>query len=435
MHQSVEEGTIAYLAQERRNVYTTPKSYLELIILYKQLLATNTETIDVQKGRLESGLIKLRAASGQVAEMIIQVNEEQIVVEQKKADTDVLLVQVGHESAIADEQAELGAIEAEKVAVIASEVNAFAAQCQADLAAAEPAIAAAAEALNSLDKGSLTELKSMSTPSPVVLLVCNAVQYMMAPKGGVKKVKTAWAEAKKMMASVDVFLGSLINFDKDNLLPENKAEVRAKCTGTVESPNPDFNYANVKRISMAAAGLCDWVINILVYHDIYLDVAPKRALLQDAEKKLADANKKLASVNENVAQLVARKEAFQQQLVEATEEKNALIANAEATAKRLNLAERLVNGLKDEGVRWAQNVETLGEQREQLVGNMMVAAPFIAYIGPFNSEFRTKLWETTWVPGSATPTMLPPPPCVPCSAHAAQAAAAASCVALRRCPT
>merc|ERR1719321_2655821 len=28
----------------------------------------------------------------------------------------------------------------------------------------------------------------------------------------------------------------------------------------------------------------------------------------------------------------------------------------------------------------------------------MVAAPFIAYIGPFNSDFRGNLWEHTWVP-------------------------------------
>merc|ERR1719359_1379652 len=113
------------------------------------------------------------------------------------------------------------------------------------------------------------------------------------------------------MAAVDKFLEALINFDKDNLLPENKAEVRAKCTGTVEAPNPDFNYANVKRISVAAAGLCDWVLNILIYHDIYLDVAPKRALLQEAEAKLNEANTKLRAVNEHVDALNARKQAFQ----------------------------------------------------------------------------------------------------------------------------
>ena len=188
VHQSVEDNTQSYLAQERRNVYTTPKSYLELIITYKQLYEQKVTSIDTQKGRLENGLVKLRAASGQVAEMMIQVSEEAIVVEQKKAETDVLLVQVGQESAIADEQAELGAIEAEKVGVISTEVGAFAAQCAADLAAAEPAIAAATEALNSLDKGSLTELKGMvriaythiyycSNPC-TVLLMCDSVAHL-----------------------------------------------------------------------------------------------------------------------------------------------------------------------------------------------------------------------------------------------------------------
>ena len=188
VHQSVGKTALDYLAQERRNVYTTPKSYLELIITYKQLYEQKVTSIDTQKGRLENGLVKLRAASGQVAEMMIQVSEEAIVVEQKKAETDVLLVQVGQESAIADEQAELGAIEAEKVGVISTEVGAFAAQCAADLAAAEPAIAAATEALNSLDKGSLTELKGMvriaythiyycSNPC-TVLLMCDSVAHL-----------------------------------------------------------------------------------------------------------------------------------------------------------------------------------------------------------------------------------------------------------------
>jgi dynein heavy chain len=358
VHESVESSTVSFRQQERRNVYTTPKSYLELIQLYKKLLEKNTQEVEQMKARLEMGLIKLRSSASQVADMQVQLKEEAIVVEMKKKETDVLLVQVGQESAIADEQAELGAIEAEKVAAIQQEVSAFAAQCNADLAAAEPAVIKAAEALNNLDKGSLTELKSMTSPAPIVLATVNAVQYMMAPKGQLNKTKTAWAEAKKMMASVDKFLESLLSFDKDNLLPENKAKVRG-ITGTPEAPNPEFNFPSVKRVSLAAAGLCDWVVNILIYHDIYLDVEPKRKLLQEAETKLSDANKKLQVVSETVAALNARKEGLQQQLVEATEEKNKLVEKAEKTAKRLNLAERLVNGLKDENERWGNNVEDL----------------------------------------------------------------------------
>mgnify|MGYP001195213028 CR=1 FL=1 len=53
----------------------------------------------------------------------------------------------------------------------------------------------------------------------------------------------------------------------------------------------------------------------------------------------------------------ARKAELQDQLVAATEEKNRLIAAADSTAKRLNLASRLVNGLKDENERWGAGVE------------------------------------------------------------------------------
>lgn len=104
------------------------------------------------------------------------------------------------------------------------------------------------------------------------------------------------------------------------------------------------------------------------------------------------------AVNEKVTALEARKQQFQDQLVEATEEKNRLIEKADQTAKRLNLAERLVNGLKEENERWGINVERLELDKAMLVGNIMVAAPFIAYIGPFNSEFRHQLWEETWLP-------------------------------------
>jgi dynein heavy chain len=206
VHEAVELLTVSYLSQERRNVYTTPKSYLELIMLYKKLLADKQAHLDLLKTRLETGLIKLRSSAAQVADMQVQLKDDLVIVEGKKAETDALLVQVGQESAIADAQAELGAVEAEKVSAIQQEVSAFAAQCNQDLAAAEPAVLKAAEALNNLDKGSLGELKSMASPSPAVVAVVNAVQYMMAPKGQINKVKTAWAEGKKMMASVDRFL-------------------------------------------------------------------------------------------------------------------------------------------------------------------------------------------------------------------------------------
>ena len=398
VHESVGAAAELYKAQERRAVYTTPKSFLELIDLYKLQLGKNRDAVDLLKLRLQDGLIKLRDAQAQVADMQVQLEEESKFVAAKKLETDALLEQVGKESIIADEQSALAAIEEEKVTEVQRDVSEFQTQCFKDLAAAEPAIKKAEAALDGLDKKALTELKSLATPPPAVLNVTAAVAYMLSPKGtNLKKLDVSWAGAKKMMGSVDQFLGQLQAFDKDGFLLENKEFVR-KYTGPGDNPNPEFNAEFMASKSGAAAGLCDWIVNICIYHDIYLDVEPKRQKLSEAEGTLNDANRKLTAVRAHVKSLEDRKGELQAQLEESVAAKNELEAKADATAKRANLAQRLVNGLYDEGVRWDANVATLDDKLRLLVGDVLISSSFIAYIAPFNSHFRTTLVDDKWVP-------------------------------------
>eukprot|EP00304_Pavlova_gyrans_P007309 CAMPEP_0206033414 /NCGR_PEP_ID=MMETSP1466-20131121/638_1 /ASSEMBLY_ACC=CAM_ASM_001126 /TAXON_ID=44452 /ORGANISM="Pavlova gyrans, Strain CCMP608" /LENGTH=2403 /DNA_ID=CAMNT_0053407607 /DNA_START=23 /DNA_END=7231 /DNA_ORIENTATION=+ len=399
VHESVGQAAILYKASDRRNVYTTPKSYLELIALYKQMLAAERDRVTMQTQRLETGLIKLRESSEQVADMQVKLKEESQVVEVKSAETDELIVEVGKESNIAAEESEKAAVEEAKVTEMQTEGAEFKAQCTADLAAAEPALKAAEDALNLLDKTSLTELKSLGSPPAPVLKVTAAVSYMLAAPGtNLKKLDVSWNAAKKMMGSPDVFLSTLLNFDKDNLWLEAKDNWVRKYTGPPDAPDPEFNYDFMATKSKAAAGLCAWVVNICIYHDIFLDVEPKRIKLAEAEKKLKEADDKLLGVRKKVQDLNDKCATLQQQLSDATDEKNRLIEKAESTAKRLNLAERLVNGLKDEGVRWTQGVADLKDQLSRLVGDVLVTASFIAYIGPFNMTFRERMMKEQWVP-------------------------------------
>jgi len=400
VHESVGHSAELYKAQERRNVYTTPKSFLELIDLYKLQLSKERDANEVLKLRLQDGLVKLRDAQEQVADMQVQLKEESEFVAQKKLETNALLEQVGKESVIADEQSALAAIEEEKVTKVQEDVSEFQKACYAELAAAEPAIKKAEAALNGLNKNSLTELKSLANPPAPVLNVTAAVQYMTAPKGtNLKKLDVSWAGAKKMMGSADAFLQMLQAFDKDGFLPENKEFVR-KYTGPADNPNPEFNAEFMASKSGAAAGLCDWIVNICIYHDIYLDVEPKRQKLAEAEATLEEANTKLEQVRAQVKALEDRKAELQGQLEESVAAKNELEAKADATAKRANLAQRLVNGLYDEGVRWDANVATLDDKARLLVGNVLVASSFIAYIAPFNSQFRSQLVQEKWIPDS-----------------------------------
>lgn len=69
-----------------------------------------------------------------------------------------------------------------------AEVTAFAEECTRDLAAAEPVIKEAEAALNSLDKGSLGELKSFGSPAAEVVQVVSACIVLTAPGGKIPKV-------------------------------------------------------------------------------------------------------------------------------------------------------------------------------------------------------------------------------------------------------
>jgi dynein heavy chain len=60
------------------------------------------------------------------------------------------------------------------------------------------------------------------------------------------------------------------------------------------------------------------------------------------------------------------------------------------------LANRLVNGLADENVRWTSNVVTFKDEVITMIGDALIASAFVSYIGPFSFRFRNNLWKNTW---------------------------------------
>ncbi|KAK9808985.1 hypothetical protein WJX72_007373 [[Myrmecia] bisecta] len=381
-HQSVADASQRYLESVRRYNYTTPKSYLELISLYKQLLEKKRSELKADKERLENGVDKIAQASAQVADLQLNLKQEQIIVEEKKSKTQLLIENIGQEKAVVDEAVEAGREDEEAAAKLQREVTAFQEECSKELEAAEPIIQQAEAALASLDKAALGELKSFGSPAECVVDVVSACIVLTAPGGKIPK-DLSWNAGKKMMNNVDAFLKSLLNFDKDN--------VPLVCVEKVEKDymsDPNFNQDFIKTKSLAAGGLCAWVVNICKYFRIYQVVAPKRAALAEANKKLEGATKKLGSIRARVKELRDRVAALEENLMKATEDKNAAIMQAEKTATKARLADRLINGLSGEFKRWNETIHKFAVAESKLVGDALLAAAF----------FRKQLVLEKWLP-------------------------------------
>jgi len=64
-----------------------------------------------------------------------------------------------------------------------------------------------------------------------------------------------------------------------------------------------FNPEAISSKSAAAAGVCDWIINITSYYDVFVSVEPKKQAVAEAKETLAAANAKKAEVDVLVADL------------------------------------------------------------------------------------------------------------------------------------
>ena len=99
---SVEKCSDRFYDELRRRVYTTPKSFLDLISLYLNTLKTKREEFNANKNRLASGVNKLNTTNVNIAELKEKLTEMQPILVQKNADLKVTLEQVSKDKAEAD---------------------------------------------------------------------------------------------------------------------------------------------------------------------------------------------------------------------------------------------------------------------------------------------------------------------------------------------
>lgn len=152
VHTSVNDMSKKYLMDERRFNYTTPKSFLELINLYRNLLSKKHKELLGNMERLVGGLEKLKSTASQVNDLKEKLAAQEVELKMKNEDADALIKRVGIEQEKVSKEKEIADDEEKKVAKKTEEVSKKQRDCERDLTKAEPALKAAAEALNTLNK-------------------------------------------------------------------------------------------------------------------------------------------------------------------------------------------------------------------------------------------------------------------------------------------
>ncbi|KAJ1441552.1 dynein heavy chain, N-terminal region 2-domain-containing protein, partial [Ochromonadaceae sp. CCMP2298] len=321
--------------QLRRRVYTTPKSYLDLINLMKVGVRKLEETNNIVDG-LKGELVKLEP-----------------VLKSKSIETDALLIDVAHQSAEANVVAEKVGAEEAIVGKQAAETAAVAADAQRDLDRAMPALESAKKALASLTKADITEVKSFTNPPTAVRIVMEAVCVLLGEK-------EAWDNAKKVLGRSD-FLDMLVNFDKDNIAESRLKKLRKQYINAEE-----MQVEVISKVSKAGLGLCLWARAMDVYADVAKEVGPKRARLEEMKSQLDVTTAQLNEKQSQLKEVMDRVALLQKTCDDTMAEKTHLQNESDTTAKRL-------------------------VQKINLIGDCFLSCACISYYGGFTGVFRDQL--------------------------------------------
>ena len=131
------------------------------------------------------------------------------------------------------------------------------------------------------------------------------------------------------------------------------------------------------------------------YHFVALEVEPKRVALKQATAELNEVQGKLEVLQAGLKELMDRLAKLDADFNASVDKKNALAAKAEECTVKMDRADRLLGGLGGEKVRWQETVVRLGERLECVVGDVIVAAGGIAYLGAFVATYREEA-EAFW---------------------------------------
>ncbi|CAK9833026.1 Dynein axonemal heavy chain 3 [Anthophora retusa] len=391
-HTSIAVASDDYYNTQGRKYYITPTSFLELIKSFCKLYNQKIEEITAQQVRYETGLEKLDFAAGQIAVMKEELQALQPKLLAQSELSNKLMVRIEQDTINIEARKEVVGAEEALANEAAAAAQAIKDDCESDLAEATPALEAALSALDTLKPADISIVRSMKSPPAGVKLVMEAVcvlkgvkpEKVQDPATG-QTVEDYWPASIRILGDMK-FLESLKNFDKDNIPPAYMKKIRDKFIN-----DRSFQPEAIKKVSTACEGLCKWVRALEVYDRVIKVVAPKQAMLAEAEAALASQMEALNAKRALLQEVTQKLQSLNDEFAECMRVKKELEDQIDYCKKKLERAEKLLGGLSGEKNRWHDTATALGASLHNVIGDVLLSSGIVAYFGAFTVDYRNKL--------------------------------------------
>lgn len=384
IHQCTSElNTTLRARHANTGTFITPRHFIDFVTYFVKLFEEKCSDSLEQQQHLRNGLKKLDETSRDIEEQRRKLQKSELEIAESNKSAQLMLDRIVVETDTT--QKEKTAAEQLRCQLQEEEANIIRDKeaIENDLSKVEPALREAEAALNTVKPEYLREIRAYATPPPMVQRVLEAVLTLMGEKNS-----DDWDTLKGHIRRDD-FLAGVKAFKPSNV--SDGAHVRVN-----ELMRENLTVEAAYRASKAAGPLLQWVFAQVGYVEIFKKLRPLR---QEVEKLTQQHSAKLEALSDTEKDIEA-KEAFLQKLKveyqETTEKIADLKYHTSIIASKCERATTILSQLLDEQSRWEEEVSTYDTYSRTKIGDCIVSASFLAYIGFFDENVRQNVLIPGW---------------------------------------
>ncbi|CAB3397054.1 unnamed protein product [Caenorhabditis bovis] len=373
---------------EQMSILTDNAHKLRIVSTIVKLSRKKRRIVEKTMQKYEKGMEKMKRAEEQVAGMQGELLRLQPQLLRTSIETSFLMSTIEKETIEVENAREVVAANENKANEAATKVQALKAESEAELASAIPALEAAVEALETMTQSDVSSLKTMRFPPYAVRLCMEAVCILL----GVKPAKVTnengevvndyWVSGQKLLSDIH-FLARIRTFARDSTSRRTMKLIREKYLSKEE-----FDPEKVKQCSLAAEGLCRWVLAVDMYNQISKIVEPKRERLRKAETLVKQHLKQLEVKRKALLKVTDKLQGLSDQFSQMCQRKQELESQISSCETRMERAERLVQALSGEKDKWQAKMTDIAHEDSLCVPHAVGSALALHVFGKLPIDQR-----------------------------------------------
>jgi len=265
----------------------TPRHYLDFIQQYTKMMAEKRSELEEQQVHLNVGLRRINETVQQVDELRkdLAVKKTSLETANKNANLKLQIMIKGQNEA---EQKKRKSTEMRaKLEIQQKKCEEKRIEVEEDLSKVEPAVNDAKNAVKSIKKSNLQELKALGNPPAGVKMALESVCLLLGD------ATSDWKIIRQLIVK-DGFITSIVSFDSETIPDKARKSFKDKFLA-----NPDYNFERINKASKACGPLVKWATAQLNYSDMLKRVDPLRQELKAELEIISRIPRKLAVKNRN----------------------------------------------------------------------------------------------------------------------------------------